>query len=76
MGYIKHSTKFRLVGKIGNSIEDLKLSLYTDVDHCSGVDHTKIDKWNDLGFGRDRNLVSSHMGFTPTNRNSPQHNRS
>ena len=41
MGYIKQSTKFRLVGKIGNSIEDLKLSLYTDADHCSGVDHTK-----------------------------------
>lgn len=41
MGYIKQSTKLRLVGKIGNSIADLKLSLYTDADHCSGVDHTK-----------------------------------
>jgi len=32
MGYIKQSAKLRLVGKIGNSIQDLKLSLYTDAD--------------------------------------------
>ena len=29
------------MGKIGNSIGDLKLGLYTDADHSSGVDHTK-----------------------------------
>ena len=41
MCYVKGSTKFKLVGKIGNDPEDLKICLYTDADHCSGIDHTK-----------------------------------
>ena len=75
MGYTKQITKLRLAGKIGNSIDDLKLSFYTDADRCSGVDH-KIDKWTDNGTGRDRNMVSSGMGFTPSNGDSTQHHRS
>ena len=41
MGYIKGSTQSRLVGKVGDSMDSLKLCLYTDADHCSGIDHTK-----------------------------------
>ena len=41
MGYVKHSKGHKLLGKVGDKSEDLKLCLYTDADHCSGIDHTK-----------------------------------
>ena len=41
MGYVKHSKGHKLLGKVGDKSEDLKLCLYTDADHCSCIDHTK-----------------------------------
>ena len=41
MGYVKHSKGYKLLGKVGDPSEALKLCLYTDADHCSGIDHTK-----------------------------------
>ena len=41
MGYVKHSKGYRLTGKVGDPCQALKLCLYTDADHCSGIDHTK-----------------------------------
>ena len=41
MGLVKHSKGYKLLGKVGCSSEDLKLCLYTDAGHCSGIDHIK-----------------------------------
>ena len=41
MGYVKTSIKYKLVGKIGDSFDNIKLCTYTDADHCSSQEDTK-----------------------------------
>ena len=41
MCYLYRSKGYTLQGHIGDPPELLKLCLYTDADHCSGIEHTK-----------------------------------
>ena len=41
MSYLKGSPNLSIVHKMGDSFEDLHLSLYTDADHASDVEHAQ-----------------------------------
>ena len=41
MTYINSTQNYVLEGSIKDSMDKLQISLYTDSDHCSGIEHTK-----------------------------------